>query len=165
MHSLASPDFIEPEDPFWTGLTGILNSAGVPASEVAPVGAVLTSLFSGFLLAEVNGTLGRLAAMRPTPTGRDRPLHRAQARRRDSSFAFAVQTLIAGLEAHLRPQPPADLHLCPVTSSVGPGRPDGDQGEGSGVSSPALYAAGVFPSLPPEPGRFMHCDPGSALQP
>lgn len=107
VHSLASPDFIEPEDPFWTGLTGILNSAGVPATDVAPVGAVLASLFSGFLLAEVNGTLGRLAAMRPAQ-GRagSTAASRADAEANDS-FELAVQTLIAGLEAHL---PPATAH-------------------------------------------------------
>lgn len=102
VHSLASPDFIEPEDPFWTGLTSILNTAGVPATEVAAVGAVLTSLFSGFLLAEGNGTLGRLAALQPTPTAGPATASSADAGG-DSSFTFAVQTLIAGIEARLSP--------------------------------------------------------------
>ncbi|MGC1211440.1 MAG: TetR/AcrR family transcriptional regulator C-terminal domain-containing protein, partial [Micromonospora sp.] len=103
VHSLASPDFIEPEDPFWTGLTGILDSAGVAAAEVAPVGAVLTSLFSGFLLAEGNGTLGRLAALQPSPAGAELTAASRPDADDDGSFEFAVQTLIAGLQAHLPP--------------------------------------------------------------
>ena len=103
VHSLASPDFIEPEDPFWTGLTGVLTSAGVPATEVAPVGAVLTSLFSGFLLAEMNGTLGRLAAMQPAPGRAGSAAASGADADGNGSFELAVQTLIAGLEAHLPP--------------------------------------------------------------
>ncbi|NES39514.1 TetR family transcriptional regulator [Micromonospora sp. PPF5-17] len=101
VHSLGSPDFIEPEDPFWTGLTDILDSAGVPAAEVAPVGAVLTSLFSGFLLAEGNGALGRLAAMQPAPAKAASTAAAGVGADSDSSFEFAVQTLVAGLEARL----------------------------------------------------------------
>ncbi|MFG2059294.1 TetR/AcrR family transcriptional regulator [Micromonospora sp. NPDC048930] len=99
VHILASPDSIEPEDPFWTALTGILKTAGVPSREVASVGAVLTSLFSGFLLAEGNGTLRRLAALQPTaPASADAPSADVDGDRR---FNFAIQTLIAGLEARL----------------------------------------------------------------
>jgi AcrR family transcriptional regulator len=99
VHTLASPDSIEPEDPFWTGLIRILDRAGVPPAEVAPVGAVLSSLFPGFLLAEINGTLGRLAAM---PSDGSAKASSAE-EDRDRSFEFAVQTLIAGVEAHLHP--------------------------------------------------------------
>ncbi|MER7457999.1 TetR family transcriptional regulator [Micromonospora sp. NPDC126480] len=99
VHSLASPDFVEPEDPFWTGLADILTRAGLPPTQVAPIGAVLASLFSGFLLAESNGTLGRLAAMQPGAPGSGTPSN-ADMDRADS-FQFAVQTLIAGLEARL----------------------------------------------------------------
>jgi AcrR family transcriptional regulator len=99
VHSFASPDSIDQEDPFWTALTGILNTAGVPSTKIAPVGAVLTSLFLGFLLAEVNGTLGHLAAMQPT-LGSARPAS-ALGADGDRNFEFAVQTLIAGLDARL----------------------------------------------------------------
>lgn len=103
VHSLASPDFIEPEDPFWTGLTGLLRNAGLPVAEVARVGAVLTSLFSGFLLAEANGTLGRLAALQPAPAQAASATGSGADADGDARFEFAIQTLIAGLEAHLGP--------------------------------------------------------------
>ncbi|MCP3785022.1 TetR/AcrR family transcriptional regulator [Micromonospora sp. A3M-1-15] len=103
VHSLASPDFIEPEDPFWTGLTGLLRNAGLPVAEVARVGAVLTSLFSGFLLAEANGTLGRLAALQPAPAEAASATGSGADADGDARFEFAIQTLIAGLEAHLGP--------------------------------------------------------------
>jgi AcrR family transcriptional regulator len=100
VHVFASPDSIDQDDPFWTALTGILNNAGVPPTEVAPMRAVLTSLFSGFLLAEVNGTLGRLAAMQATAESAE-PATAPCADTEDSSLRMAVQTLIAGVEAHL----------------------------------------------------------------
>lgn len=103
VHSLASPDFIEPVDPFWTGLTGLLHKAGLPVAEVARVGAVLTSLFSGFLLAEANGTLGRLATLQPAPTQATAATRSGADADGDARFEFAIQTLIAGLEAHLGP--------------------------------------------------------------
>ncbi|MEW2328719.1 TetR/AcrR family transcriptional regulator C-terminal domain-containing protein [Micromonospora chersina] len=103
VHSLASPDFIEPEDPFWTGLTGLLRNAGLPVAEVARVGAVLTSLFSGFLLAEANGTLGRLAALQPAPAQAASATGSGADADGDARFEFAIQALIAGLEAHLGP--------------------------------------------------------------
>lgn len=101
VHTLASADSIEPEDPFWTALTGILNTAGVPSREVASVGAVLTSLFSGFLLAEVNGSLRRLAAMQPTAEAAKPTTASGADAQGDGNFELAVQTLIAGLEAYL----------------------------------------------------------------
>jgi hypothetical protein len=53
----------------------------------------------GFLLAEVNGTLDRLAAMQPT-LGSAGPANTLGADG-DRNFEFAIQTLMTGLDAQL----------------------------------------------------------------
>lgn len=67
----------------------------------AVLGPDITSLFSGLLLAEVNGTLSRLAAMQPTP-GSAEPAGAPDAfADGDRGSELAIQTPIAGLEAQL----------------------------------------------------------------
>ncbi|MFD0574900.1 TetR/AcrR family transcriptional regulator C-terminal domain-containing protein [Dactylosporangium darangshiense] len=100
-HSFANPSSIDREDPFWTALTGILHTAGVPPTDVAPVAAVITSLFSGYLIAEVNGTLGRLAAMQPALESAESAGAPGAVADGDRGFELAMQTLILGLEAQL----------------------------------------------------------------
>lgn len=115
LSSFTSPDFMQREDPLWLALCRILDAAGVPTRDIARVGAVLASLFSGFLLAEINGTLGQLCTL-PT-AGADRARDADEASgvldATDRSFEVAVQLLLAGLEAQL-----ADPSAVPGTDSV-----------------------------------------------
>jgi AcrR family transcriptional regulator len=100
MYAFASPDSIEPEDRFWQALCRILETAGVPSTEVTRIGAVLTSLFSGFILGEANGSVERLSAM--SAAGRASATEEAaNSTDADRTFELAVRILITGLAAQL----------------------------------------------------------------
>ncbi|MEU5547650.1 TetR family transcriptional regulator [Streptomyces sioyaensis] len=96
------PDFIQPEDPFWQGLTGALGAAGVPEREIPRVSAVLCAVFSGLLVAELNGALRRWAALSPTPTGAEEAQAPEAAQADvDAMFGLALDAAIAGMESQL----------------------------------------------------------------
>ncbi|MFD8817615.1 TetR/AcrR family transcriptional regulator [Streptomyces sp. NPDC059627] len=98
------PDFIQPDDPFWTALTAIVAAAGVPEPEVPEVAALVVSVVIGVLAAELNGSLHQWASLKPpglaadedesTDAGPSGPVQ-------DRRFRLVVDTLIAGLESRL----------------------------------------------------------------
>ncbi|GAA5611237.1 TetR family transcriptional regulator [Streptomyces platensis] len=101
-HVFTRPDFIQPDDPFWRGLTGALGAAGVPEREIPRVSAVLCAVFSGLLVAELNGALRRWMSLSPMPTGPDEAEPPAAAEADvDAMFGIALDATIAGLESQL----------------------------------------------------------------
>ncbi|MGW7540430.1 TetR/AcrR family transcriptional regulator [Streptomyces sp. NPDC054770] len=98
------PDFIQPDDPFWTALTAVVAAAGVPEPEVPEVAALVVSVVIGVLTAELNGSLHQWASLKPpglaadedesTDAGPSGPVQ-------DRRFRLVVDTLIAGLESRL----------------------------------------------------------------
>ena len=58
-------DFIQPDEPFWIELTAILDSAGVPHSELSHFAALVGVVFTGVLTAELNGALHRWSSLKP----------------------------------------------------------------------------------------------------
>ncbi|WP_317440888.1 TetR/AcrR family transcriptional regulator [Streptomyces collinus] len=96
------PDFIQPDDPFWTALTAIVEAAGVPQSEVSEIAALMVAVVIGVLGAELNGSLQQWASLKPpaadadevTDAGRSRP-------DQDHMFRLVIDTLITGLEGRL----------------------------------------------------------------
>ncbi|WP_234335788.1 TetR/AcrR family transcriptional regulator [Streptomyces sp. NRRL S-1022] len=105
------PDFIQPDDPFWTALTAIVAAAGVPRSEVSEVAALMVAVVIGVLAAELNGSLHQWSTLKPpgfdegedgdgeaepysadvVPAGPDQ----------DHMFRLVMDTLITGLEGRL----------------------------------------------------------------
>jgi AcrR family transcriptional regulator len=67
-YSFRQPDFIQSDDPFWFALTGILDAAELPETEIRRARAVLCGAVTGVLLAELNGALQRWSALDPIPT-------------------------------------------------------------------------------------------------
>jgi AcrR family transcriptional regulator len=92
-------DFIQPEDPFWVALTGILDAAGVPRPELPQFTALVGAAITGILTAELNGALHRWLSLKspiagengPTPPGPDG----------DRVFRLTLDTIIVGLERRL----------------------------------------------------------------
>ncbi|MER5795203.1 TetR family transcriptional regulator [Streptomyces sp. NPDC001980] len=98
------PDFIQPDDPFWTALTAIVAAAGVPESEVSEAAALVVAVVVGVLTAELNGSLHQWASLKPPGLAADEdestdadPSGPVQDRR----FRLVMDTLIAGLEGRL----------------------------------------------------------------
>ncbi|MER6081933.1 TetR family transcriptional regulator [Streptomyces sp. NPDC001833] len=98
------PDFIQPDDPFWTALTAIVAAAGVPEAEVPEAAALVVAVVVGVLAAELNGSLHQWASLKPPglAAGADEstdadPSGPVQDRR----FRLVMDTLIAGLESRL----------------------------------------------------------------
>ncbi|MFD8193872.1 TetR/AcrR family transcriptional regulator [Streptomyces wuyuanensis] len=102
------PDFIQPDDPFWTALTAIVAAAGVPQSEVSEIAALMAAVVIGVLAAELNGSLHQWSTLKPpgfdegdgdadpdtadaAPEGPDQ----------DHMFRLVMDTLITGLEGRL----------------------------------------------------------------
>jgi AcrR family transcriptional regulator len=113
---IANPGFIQRDGALWTALCETLARAGIPAEEVVRIGNVLLTFVSGFILAEVNGTLGDLLRSEP-PSGDDEPgdddegatartgtdaaeTGSADTAEFDRSFEAGLELVIAGLEAH-----------------------------------------------------------------
>lgn len=86
VYLLAHPGFIQREGPLWGALCHTLQRAGLPDAEVGRIGNVLLTFVSGFVLAEINGSLGDL-------------LDSADAAEIDRDFEAGVDILIAGLGA------------------------------------------------------------------
>ncbi|GAA2759148.1 TetR/AcrR family transcriptional regulator [Actinopolymorpha rutila] len=86
VYLLGHPGFIQREGPLWGALCHTLWRAGLPDAEVGRIGNVLLTFVSGFVLAEINGSLGDL-------------LDSADAAEIDRSFEAGVDILVAGLGA------------------------------------------------------------------
>ncbi|MGW5664472.1 TetR/AcrR family transcriptional regulator [Streptomyces sp. NPDC003758] len=105
------PEFIQPDDPFWTALTAIVAAAGVPRSKAPEIAALIAAVVVGVLTAELNGSLHQWANLKPhgpeadedgaadahpgstgaAPEGPDQ----------DHMFRLVMDTLITGLESRL----------------------------------------------------------------
>ncbi|MGW7525789.1 TetR/AcrR family transcriptional regulator [Streptomyces sp. NPDC054783] len=98
------PDFIQPDDPFWTALTAILGAAGVPQSEVPEIAALVATVVIGVLNAELNGSLQLWASLKPpgAAVGADEVTDADRAGPdQDHMFRLVIDTLITGLEGRL----------------------------------------------------------------
>ncbi|MEU7005670.1 TetR family transcriptional regulator [Streptomyces sp. NPDC046332] len=105
------PDFIQPDDPFWSALTAIVAAAGVPQSEVPEIAALIVAVVIGVLTAELNGSLHQWSNLKPPgpDAGEDRPADAdpdpadagTAALDQDRMFRLAMDTLITGLESRL----------------------------------------------------------------
>ncbi|WP_227025782.1 TetR/AcrR family transcriptional regulator [Streptomyces fodineus] len=105
------PDFIQPDDPFWTALTAIVAAAGVPQSKVSEIAALMVAVVVGVLSAELNGSLHQWANL--TPPGPDIDEEEAadadpgpaaaahEGPDQDHMFRLVLDTLITGLESRL----------------------------------------------------------------
>ncbi|ROP55908.1 TetR family transcriptional regulator [Streptomyces sp. PanSC9] len=104
------PDFIQPNDPFWTALTAIVAAAGVPQSEVSEIAALMVAVVIGVLTAELNGALHQWSTL--TSHGPEAGEDGADADPgstsaapegpdQDYMFRLVMDTLIMGLESRL----------------------------------------------------------------
>ncbi|MGW2255516.1 TetR/AcrR family transcriptional regulator [Kitasatospora sp. NPDC001660] len=97
-YSFGRPDFIQPEDPLWLGLTAVLEDAGVPRKDVPQVAAPVSAAVIGVLIAEINGALRQWSALPPAvpASGQD---DLAPTDHEDSRmFNLTLEMIIAGLE-------------------------------------------------------------------
>ncbi|MFI9612097.1 TetR/AcrR family transcriptional regulator [Streptomyces sp. NPDC052023] len=94
-YSFSQPDFIQPEDPFWTALIATLDVPGVPHSEIQQVAALMCAVVIGVLIAELNGALHQWSNLQPTAPGADPDEERM--------FRLVLDTIITGLESRLTP--------------------------------------------------------------
>ncbi|MDX3262090.1 TetR family transcriptional regulator [Streptomyces sp. MI02-2A] len=100
-YSFGQPDFIQPEDPFWTALTATLDSAGVPHAEVPQIAAVMCAVVIGVLTAELNGALHRWSNLTPTAPTANENGPTEPGPDEDRMFRLVLDTLITGLESRL----------------------------------------------------------------
>lgn len=101
-YSFSQPDFIQPEDPFWAALTGTLDAAGVPHSEVRQVAALMCAVVIGVLIAELNGALHQWSNLEPTApaAGAEGPPDTGP-EEEDRMFRLVLDTIITGLDSRL----------------------------------------------------------------
>ncbi|WP_256340203.1 TetR/AcrR family transcriptional regulator [Streptomyces sp. 2231.1] len=105
------PDFIQPDDPFWTALTAIVAAAGVPRSEVSEIAALMVAVVIGVLAAELNGSLHQWSTLKSPglddgedgdgDADRDSPDVVPEGPDQDHMFRLVMDTLITGLESRL----------------------------------------------------------------
>ncbi|MGW2239984.1 TetR/AcrR family transcriptional regulator [Streptomyces sp. NPDC001759] len=104
------PDFIQPDDPFWTALTAIVAAAGVPQSKVSEIAALMVAVVVGVLSAELNGSLHQWANLSPPgpDTGKSGAADTESAAdaapegpEQAHMFRLVMDTLIMGLESRL----------------------------------------------------------------
>ncbi|MFF5138430.1 TetR/AcrR family transcriptional regulator [Streptomyces sp. NPDC013157] len=98
------PDFIQPDDPFWTALTAIVAAAGVSQPEVPKTAALMVAVVIGVLGAELNGSLQQWASLKPPGAAADADevtdAHQSGPDQ-DHMFRLVIDTLITGLEGRL----------------------------------------------------------------
>ncbi|MEU2338399.1 helix-turn-helix domain-containing protein [Streptomyces sp. NPDC013172] len=105
------PDFIQPDDPFWTTLTAIVEAAGVPRPAVPEIAALMVAVVIGVLAAELNGSLRQWSTLKPPgfddgedgdgDTDRDSREVAPEGPDQDHMFRLVMDTLITGLESRL----------------------------------------------------------------
>ncbi|MFJ9712683.1 TetR/AcrR family transcriptional regulator [Streptomyces sp. NPDC101234] len=103
-YSFSQPDFIQPDDPFWTALTAIVAAAGVSQPEVPEIAALMVAVVVGVLGAELNGSLQQWASLKfpgaAADEGETTDADRAGPDQ-DHMFRLVIDTLITGLEGRL----------------------------------------------------------------
>ncbi|MET8408521.1 TetR family transcriptional regulator [Streptomyces sp. NPDC005195] len=98
------PDFIQPDDPFWTALTMVVAAAGVSQHQVPETAALMVAVVVGVLGAELNGSLQQWASLKPPGEafGVDEATDADRAGPdQDHMFRLVIDTLITGLEGRL----------------------------------------------------------------
>ncbi len=100
-YSFGQPDFIQPEDPFWSALTAILDAAGVAQAEIPQIAAVMCAVVIGVLTAELNGALHQWSNLRPAALAADDDGPTDAGPDEDRMFRLVLDTLITGLEGRL----------------------------------------------------------------
>ncbi|MET7852918.1 TetR/AcrR family transcriptional regulator [Streptomyces avermitilis] len=100
-YSFSQPDFIQAEDPFWTGLTAALDAAGVPHSEIRQIAALMCAVVIGVLAAELNGALHQWSNLEPTATDAGEDWPRGAGPEEDRMFRLVLDTIITGLGSRL----------------------------------------------------------------
>ncbi|MFD9319127.1 TetR/AcrR family transcriptional regulator [Streptomyces sp. NPDC060053] len=102
-YSFSQPDFIQPDDPFWTALTAIVAAAGVSQSGVSEIAALMVAVVVGVLGAELNGSLQQWASLEfpGAAAGADEATDADRASDQDHMFRLVIDTLIMGLEGRL----------------------------------------------------------------
>ncbi|MEU8589477.1 TetR family transcriptional regulator [Streptomyces sp. NPDC048664] len=96
-YSFAHADFIQPDDPFWRGLTGTLAAARLPGERIPRVAATLCAVFTGFLANELNGALGRWSTLPPHSTDALPPSALA------AMFACVLDAAVESVAGHAPP--------------------------------------------------------------
>lgn len=107
IYSLGRPEFLQPEDPFWLGLTTILEDAGVPQQDTPQVAACVCAAVIGVLIAEINGALDRWSSLPPATAASDQTLKPAEDAEDGPLFRVALEMIITGLENRLPSDHPA----------------------------------------------------------
>ncbi|WP_328502704.1 TetR family transcriptional regulator [Streptomyces sp. NBC_00457] len=100
-YSFGRPEFIQPEDPFWLGLTAVLEDAGVPQQETPRVAAPVCAAVLGVLIAEINGSLHRWSALLPTTPAAGNGERTDTGSDDSRMFHEALEMIITGLESRL----------------------------------------------------------------
>ncbi|MER5409377.1 TetR/AcrR family transcriptional regulator [Streptomyces sp. NPDC002769] len=101
-YSFTRPDYVQPEDPFWQALIGILAAAKLTEEDIPRVAATLVSVFTGLLLSELNGALQRWATLPPTSSGSDEEEAPPPSKHViDTMFNSALTAAVAGVENHV----------------------------------------------------------------
>ncbi|WP_227025818.1 TetR/AcrR family transcriptional regulator [Streptomyces fodineus] len=96
------PDFIQPDDPFWTALTAIVAAAGASHPEVPEIAALMVAVVIGVLGAELNGSLQQWASLKPSAADADEVTDAGRSGPdQDHMFRLVIDTLITGLEGRL----------------------------------------------------------------
>ncbi|WP_328501471.1 TetR/AcrR family transcriptional regulator C-terminal domain-containing protein [Streptomyces sp. NBC_00457] len=103
-YSFGRPEFIQPEDPFWLGLTAVLEDAGVPQQETPQVAAPVCAAVLGVVIAEINGALQRWSALLPTTPAIDDGERAGAGPDGSRMFHLALEMIIMGLESRLAAQ-------------------------------------------------------------
>jgi AcrR family transcriptional regulator len=109
-YSLARPDFVQPEDPFWLGLTAVLGDAGVPQQEIAEVAAPVCAAVIGVLVAEINGDLRRWSELPPAAPVSSGERSAELAPDGSRMFRPTLELIITGLESRLAAEPVTESH-------------------------------------------------------
>ncbi|MFF4658965.1 TetR/AcrR family transcriptional regulator [Streptomyces sp. NPDC001381] len=100
-YSFGRADFIQPDDPFWRGLTDTLAAAQLPALEIPRVAATLRAVFTGLLVSELTGALQRWSAFPPAAAEPEAKEATAPSNDViDAMFSCALAAAIAGVENH-----------------------------------------------------------------
>lgn len=101
-YSFTRPDYVQPEDPFWQALIGILAAAKLAEEEIPRVAATLVGMLTGLLLSELNGALQRWATLPPASSGPDEEEAPPPSKDViDTMFDSALTAAVAGVENHV----------------------------------------------------------------
>ncbi len=101
-YSFTRPDYVQPEDPFWQALIGILAAAKLAEEDIPCVAATLVGVFTGLLLSELNGALQRWATLTPASSGSDEEEAPPPSKDViDTMFNSALTAAVAGVENHV----------------------------------------------------------------